>query len=66
MASKPRKGSVSSRPKAAAPRPRVVRSHGLDDDLDEIQDYRRERRPSLIKTVIAGSVAGKFLSAHAP
>ena len=54
MASKPRKGSVSSRPKAASPRPRVVRSHGLDDDLDEIQDYRRERRPSLIKTVIAG------------
>ncbi|MFZ9817903.1 MAG: DNA translocase FtsK 4TM domain-containing protein [Ilumatobacteraceae bacterium] len=54
MASKPRKGSVSSRPKAASPRRHVARSHGLDDDLDEIHDYRRERRPSLIKTVIAG------------
>ena len=54
MASKPRKGSVSSRPKATAPRPRIVREHGLDDDEDEIQGYRREPRPSLVRTVIAG------------
>ena len=54
MASKPRKGPVSSRPKAVSPRPRIVRSHGLDDEDDEIQGYRRESRPSLVRTVIAG------------
>ena len=54
MATKPRKGPVSSRPKAAAPRPRVVRSHGLDDEEDDIVAFRPERRPSLIRTVIAG------------
>ena len=54
MASKPQKGSVSSRPRTSSPRPRIVRSHGLDEDHDEIVDYIRERRPSLIRTVIAG------------
>ena len=53
MATKPRKGPVSSRPSSGSARPRVVRSHFTEDD-DDIQSYRPPKRPSLIKTVIAG------------
>lgn len=56
MATKPRKGSSSSRPAsrgAKRPAARVVRSHASIDE-DESFDFGRPQRPSLIRAAVAG------------
>ena len=56
MATKPRKGSSSSRPAsrgAKRPAARVVRSHAPIEE-DESFDFGRPQRPSLIRAAVAG------------
>ena len=60
MAAQPRKGSSSARPASisgSGVRPKIVRSHAPVDE-DEIESFRmprrRERRESVLKTVLAG------------
>ncbi|MEY2886332.1 MAG: translocase FtsK, partial [Actinomycetota bacterium] len=59
MAAQPRKGSSSTRPASksgSGVRPKIVRSHAPVDE-DEIESFRmprrRERRESVLKTVLA-------------
>ena len=62
MAAQPRKGPSRTRPASksgSGVRPKIVRSHApVDDDDDEIQSFRmprrRERRESVLRTVLAG------------